>query len=219
MGFGSNAGSFSKTFSVVFGFAPCRLASGISLGSEWWLGLYLTLKLLLCIWGTHLCAEAWRSLGQLWVHAQNVGTLLTAHLSQGFLHTLGLSTHFVRSYVQNVRLLFELFPLALFRFGYLRVLSGKSGERKKKGKKNNEHFPQSLQTTGIPFPVFSAQRNGFSLWISDGRPSMHGPWGSAPLGWTLAWRLGPERRERKMGNPTACAVSWHLDAEMPRRFG
>ena len=137
----------------------------------------------------------------------------------GFLHTLGLSTRFVRSYVQNVRLLFELFPLALFRFGSLRVLSGKSGERKEKGKKNNERFPQSLQTTGIPFPVFSAQRNGFSLWISDGHPNMHGPWGSAPLGWTLAWRLGPERRERKMGNPTACAVSWHLDAEMPRRFG
>ena len=215
MGFGSNTGSFSKTFSVVFGFAPCRLPSGISLGSEWWLGLYLTLKLLLCIWGTRLCAEAWTSLGQLWVHAQNLGTLLTAHLSQGFLHALVFRPFLC----PECQAPFWAFSLGLVRIWVSQGALRKQCRKKRERGKNNEHFRQSLQTTGIPFPVFSAQRNGFSLWISDGHPSMHGPWGSATLGWTLAWRLGPERRERKMRNPTACAVSWPLDAEMPRRFG
>lgn len=64
---------------------------------------------------------------------------LTALLSQGFLHTLGLSECFVNSYFQKVRFLSELLPLSLLRLGVSGCPQGKV-EKEKKGKKN-EHFP------------------------------------------------------------------------------
>lgn len=139
----------------------------------WWLVLYLAFKTFAMHLGGLVCVqEAWRRLGQLWNHAQNLQTLLTALPSQGYLHTLGFSGCFVSSCFQKVGFLSELLLSSLAQIWVsqttLRAKWGKKRERKKKISISPKHFKPQGSLFLFPLP----RDMGFLFGFQDGHPSI-----------------------------------------------